>query len=127
VHHVGEEVQAAARVEQAQVLRARERMAWVRAHRRRGGLRVRDTGVDGRPRRSRHSLGRRGLGSRSGERGLGCHRCRAQRGVRRSRSGFGAHHNELIDQADVMNVTTRGHYNIYRHLRARDHRIARRA
>jgi hypothetical protein len=34
-------------------------------------------------------------------------RCRAQRGVRGSRFGyFGAHHNELIDQADVINATT---------------------
>jgi hypothetical protein len=56
----------------------------------------------GRSRRSRRRLGRRCLGSRSGERGLGCRRCRAQRGVRGSRSGFGAHYNERIDQADVM-------------------------
>jgi hypothetical protein len=53
VHRVGDKVQAAARIEQAEVQRARDRMARVRAHRHRGGWRVRDSGVDGGPRCSR--------------------------------------------------------------------------
>jgi hypothetical protein len=76
VNRIGDEAEAAPRVEQAEGWRARERMAWVCAHRRCGGLRVRDSDVDGSSRRSyhssRHHLDRRGLGSREGERGLGC-------------------------------------------------------
>jgi hypothetical protein len=44
VHRIGDEAEAAPRVKQAEGWRARECMAWVRAHRRHGGLRVRDSG-----------------------------------------------------------------------------------
>ena len=73
----------------------------MRAHRRRGGLHVRDPGLDGGPRRSRHRLGRRGLGSRRSERGLGCHRCRAQRSVRGGCFGLGNHRND-DQQTDLI-------------------------
>jgi hypothetical protein len=73
-------------------------MAWVRAHRRHGSLRVRDLGVDGGPRRSRRGLGRRSLGTRRGERGLGCRCCRAQRGVRGGRSRLGGRHHKSAAQ-----------------------------
>jgi hypothetical protein len=51
--------------------RARKRMAWVRVHRCRRGLRVCDSGVDGSPRRSRHHLARCGrcLGGRGSRKG----------------------------------------------------------
>ena len=87
VHRVGDEANTATRVKQVEMWRVKERMACMRAHRQRGSLRVRDSGLDAGPRHSRHGLSRHNLG-------LGCRRCHAQIGVRGGCFALGSHRND---------------------------------